>query len=217
MAFGLKAEYDGYHIHFEIETFTGDRIDGYFDASPLYFQKDSLQNTVYLIRLFQSNKIKGDSANFGFYQDKISYTPTDLLTLRQNAPIKGFLNDTTIAFSTIKNAKVLDMEWFSYCSGTSLFGSYNYQDTLWMQSELKKSILIEGYLTAYEVHIFEDSPEKDVLLKDLELLQNEIDDWTFETDQSGYSEEGFLIDEKLSKLIRTFKLSKTVILLHYDC
>ena len=71
MSFGLKAEYDGFHIHFKIETKTGGHLQGYISISPHYFNTDSLESTSYLVQLFDRHKMHGEADSFWFFQDKI--------------------------------------------------------------------------------------------------------------------------------------------------
>ncbi|HEX6432217.1 MAG TPA: hypothetical protein VF008_31210 [Niastella sp.] len=183
-----KAEYEWWLLKFTIEQTDGKKVTGYAYAFPTAFNKDSINNTRYLINAMDHLDHKNDSAIL-LCKNRIRYDykqqgGTDLEYIYTLATI------VTIKTKNIRKITILEMLDSDYLS--VIRNDITLQDTAWMRTKVVKTVVTGGYLCGYELYFHEYNSELEKLLKELKEKAKKAE----------ANEEDMIMEPVLKKIMR---------------
>lgn len=223
----VKAEYNGWFIKFKITTKSQKELVGNVYIAQAYFEKDSINNSNYLIERFNTLDNQSEDS-LVYYKNLLSYKYNqdgDTNTYTQY----GLLNQEMIAINEIKSIEVINMIDFWYLSGIG--SSHTIADTIWMKKAPVESFSFGGYLCGWDIFVHEATKKTDrILLQLKELTENhtlKIDslekNLKYLNGNDYYQTEEKIeslndsIDEKASEILKLFDGEKVVILNFCSC
>lgn len=171
LSLSAKAEYNGYHITFTIETTNDLKLKGYSYVASAYLEMDSLQNTNYLKRALNQNST-GDwdkRESFTYFKRRIVYNYNNYFYDQQKQHEYYLTEKTALPCKSIKNIRIDDMIDWSYLSNMVIL---NTSDFNWLKSKPVKRYFFGSYLCEYEFFVHENNKKISQLLKPL-IAQNE--------------------------------------------
>ncbi len=219
-----RAEYNGYHLKFSIETIEGQIIDGYNYIAAAYFDLDSARNSDYLVKRFSSPMfIHPPHGSVYFFKNRLryDYQQGDDLEIYH---IYGVLDSSSIPNRRVKSITLISVINQNYL--TSIFNKLSIKDTIWMKFKPKEYKRYVGYLCDYTVFIHQKTKvteEADIELQALLAnYQAKIEELEEEMKFANGQERTDLkkqiddlsneIDEQLAEIISKLNGQKVVIL-----
>ncbi len=207
-----KAEYNGYHIQFKVETKQGDTQIGYVYVASAYFNTDSINNTNYLIKaLDQSGKewLKRDS--LVYFKERIKYEYRNVGdSLGPKNPIYTLDNRQIISAENIQSISVLDLIDYTYI--ISISSQLSIADTSWINTPPVQSFMAGGYLCYHQIFVHAPSKKVEAAIKAIKAIENATD-----PEEIDYHD-GDDLDEKIWEIISTIcREDKIVVISECTC
>ena len=165
-----KAEYNGQHFTFIIQTNQGESIRAYNYVADGYFSNDSMGNQAYLLRVLGYPTSFSDDS-FTFFQDRISYTynyPGD--PNKDEYKVYQLIQEKSILKSEIQKITITDQFEFTYSVG--IFNELKATDRIWIKSKPKQSASYGVYLCDYLIFVHKPSKTTRVILEELKKLSS---------------------------------------------
>jgi len=167
-----KADYGGYIIAFTIEQIDGTPRDGYTYVTSGYFNLDSIENTVYLIRAFNTLTDQTTDTIFTYYSANINYKfPGD--TINPNQALYQPINPVAISKRSIKSIEIKQLIAQPYY--ISISSTHTLADSIWMKQKPKASYNFGGYLCGHQVYIHKISKKANLVIAKLEAMQAKVE------------------------------------------
>jgi hypothetical protein len=201
-SYAVKAEYNGYHFEFTIETTEGQLLKGYVYKASAYLDEDSLSNSDYLIKAF-SDDWNGHTDSIKYFKNRIKY---NFYNQNDTGFIFYLLNEEIIPSSSVKKIKIDEMIDYGYLSGIA--NELTLRDTSWMKKRPVKIATAGGYLCDAQIFIHKDSKKIKKLLKEIEAIEAKYNDMGGGNDK---------FDDEIQKVIEKFKGEKVVIITTCTC
>jgi hypothetical protein len=201
----LRAEFGGSHFSFTIETNKGELIKGYTYVYNSYFNQDSINDIIYLKRIF----LPEDKAeNLPFFKYRIEYNCPFFGNNSENGyKLYQLMGKIEIPLSSIKGIKINDS--FEYGSFAEISNPLNISDTAWMKKKPIKKIEMIGYLCTYQVIVHQNSKKMGDILKQLKAKYNEYDPDNLPMDTN--------LNNELDKIFKKMKGCKAVVITECSC
>ena len=166
-----KAEYNGQHFTFIIQTNQGESIKAYNYVADGYFSNDSMGNQAYLLRVLGYPKSFSDDS-FTFFQDRISYTynyPGD--PNKEEYKVYQLIQEKSILESEIQKITITDQFEFTYSIG--IHNELKASDRSWIISKPKESVNYGVYLCEYLIFVHKPTKTTRLVLEELKKLSTE--------------------------------------------
>ncbi len=196
-----SAEYNGYHVSFDIETNSGKEIEAYTYITVYGIDMDSADNTSYLIRALGGglrNYGNPDQLKYAKQRIKYEFVPS-WSSDGEKSFIFSLSHIDSIRISDIKSIKVNDVIDYTYAVG--LWNHLDSKDLKWIQKPPVKSYAFSGYLCSYQIFAHKLSDKNKRIFEKLQETQEKINTY-FEKQDNYEIEDGEEIDEDLfDKLI----------------
>lgn len=207
----VRAEYNGYHIKFSIETTNGEINNGYAYVASAYLNIDSLKNTEYLKKaLDQSGKEWDDRDSLVYFNERIKYEYKMVGdSLGEKIPIYALKSRQAILSSEIMPISIEEMIDYTYLIGIS--SPLSISDTVWIKKEPLSSYSFGGYLCYHQIYIHQNSKKIDRIINLLKAKQAEINN--IEIDYHNGDE----IDKEFWEMIKQLYGEKVVIITECTC
>jgi hypothetical protein len=167
----VKAEYNGQHFTFIIQTNQGESIKAYNYVADGYFSNDSIGNQAYLLRVLGYPTSFSDDS-FTFFQDRISYTynyPGD--PNKEEYKVFQLIQEKSILKSEIQKITITDKFEFTYSVG--IHNELNASDRSWMISKPRESVNYGVYLCEYLIFVHKPTKTTRLVLEELKKLSTE--------------------------------------------
>lgn len=207
----VRAEYNGYHIKFEIKTAKGKTKVGFAYLTSDYLNTDSLKNTTYLKKaLDQSSKQweKRDSLVYFKERIKYEYRPASN-NLNEKTTIYSLDNKQAILHKEIHSINIIEIIDYTYLKRIS--SPLSISDTTWTNKEPLSSYSFGGYLCYHQIYMHKNSKKVDKIIKQLQAKQNELKDTEIN------SNNGHEIDKAFREIIKDLYGEKVVIITECSC
>ena len=166
-----KAEYNGQHFAFVIQTNKGESIKAYNYVADGYFSNDSMGNQAYLLRVLgYPNAFSDDS--FTFFQDRISYAynyPND--PKKEEFKVYQLIQEKSLLKSEIQKITITDQFEFTYSIG--IHNELKASDRSWMISKPMESVNYGVYLCDYLIFVHKPTKTTRLVLEELKKLSTE--------------------------------------------
>jgi hypothetical protein len=153
-SFVAKAEYNGYHIEFDLHLKSGETIHGYQYLAGYIPTPDDMSLAEYVESrkdLLLNNHFEDGLGDYAYHQNRIKYTWGNRLGNKHF--IFTLVDKHTIDTSDVKTIDVLEIIPYSYITG--VVSSHQMADTVWMKEEHVEYRSFGGYLCAYNVFFHE--------------------------------------------------------------
>lgn len=152
--FLAKAEYNGYHIEFDLHLKSGDTIHGYQYLTGYISPPDDMSLSEYVESrkdLLLNNAFADGLGDYAYHQNRIKYT-------WGNSPgnkhfIFTLVDKQAIDTMDVQAVNVLEIIPYSYITG--VVSTHQMADTVWMNHEHVEHRSFGGYLCAYDVFFHE--------------------------------------------------------------
>ena len=167
----VKAEYNGQHFTFIIQTNQGESIKAYNYVADGYFSNDSIGNQAYLLMVLGYPTSFSDDS-FTFFQDRISYTynyPGD--PNKEEYKVFQLIQEKSILKSEIQKITITDKFEFTYSVG--IHNELNASDRSWMISKPRESVNYGVYLCEYLIFVHKPTKTTRLVLEELKKLSTE--------------------------------------------
>lgn len=167
----VKAEYNGQHFTFIIQTNQGESIKAYNYVADGYFSNDSIGNQAYLLRVLGYPTSFSDDS-FTFFQDRISYTynyPGD--PNKEEYKVFQLIQEKSILKSEIQKITITDQFEFTYSIG--IHNELKASDRSWIITKPKESVNYGVYLCEYLIFVHKPTNTTRLVLEELKKLSTE--------------------------------------------
>jgi hypothetical protein len=170
-----KAEYDGYHIEFDLYLKSGDTIHGYQYLTGYISPPDDMSLAEYVESrkdLLLNNHFEDGLGDYAYHQNRIKYT------WGNNPGDKHFIftlvDKWSIDTADVKEVVVSEIIPYSYISG--VVSSHQMADTVWMNDEHVEYRSFGGYLCAYDVFFHEWNEDIEKAVRHAEEQINSVEE-----------------------------------------
>lgn len=173
----LKAEYNGYHYQFEIETVSGKKLIGYSYVADGYMEDDSIQSSNYL-KMAIGFKSVSLADSFFYHTDRYTYmyrNPND--SANTEYPVYCLINPTGLPMSKIRSIRVIDRIRFSYLIG--VFNEVTSKDLVWMRKPVLERYYFSAYLCDFALQLHKKSTKAKSIIQSIEKLTRPLKDEEF--------------------------------------
>ncbi len=206
-----RAEYNGYHIKFKIETTKGETRIGFVYVPSAYFDKDSIQSTDYLkYALDQSWGDRDNKDSLFYFKERIKYQYQEVgNTQGEKREIFALNNKQSISYKDIKLITIIEMQDFTYLIGVS--SPLSISDVTWISKKPLQSYAFSGYLCYYQVFVHVNSKKIEGIIKRLNAKQKSIENMDVDY------ENGDAVDDELWKIIKELYGEKVVVITECTC
>lgn len=206
----LKAEYNGYHLQFEIETVKGNKIIGYSYVYSSFFNSDSINDTNYLVKVLDLSNDGVDGDSLHYFMDRIKYKYRQVGDSQgEKIPIYTLDNKQVIPDKEIRSIDILESINQTYMIGIS--SPLSISDTTWTNKEPLKSYSFGAYLCYHQIFIHKNSKEIENIITRLSAKQKKTG--KYEIDQ----ETGDKLDAEFSRIIEELILLDEKIVVITEC
>ena len=172
----VRAEYNGYHIRFELETTKGETKFGFVYVASAYLKMDSLKNTNYLKKaLDQSWGEWNKRDSLVYFKERIEYKFRYVGdSLGEENSIYSLANKQAISANEIKSITITEMIEETYLVGVS--SPLSISDTIWTNREPLSSYSFSGYLCYHQIYVHISSKKTDRIIDILQRKEDELKD-----------------------------------------
>lgn len=167
------AEYNGYHIEFNITMKSGDKIHGYSYLTFVYREDQTVNYQDFLEENFElilTNQFTDGLGDYKYFQDRILYTYANYDSEVQG--IYEVINPKSIDISKIESFEIIEMIDQSYAIRIST--EHTLADSAWMNQEPIEQYSFGGKFCSHDIYIHEKISTTDNLIKKLETVSREI-------------------------------------------
>jgi hypothetical protein len=204
-----KADYNGFHFTFEINTKDGKTLKAYSYVAEYYWNNDSLNNQQYLLRsLGYQAGISDDT--FHFFNDRLTYNyqnPEDITGERFQ--VYQLIDQTKLHKREIREIKVINQIEFTYT--LNIYNLLSAKDLKWIQKEPKKRVRFGVYLCDFLICVHEENKKVNTILHTLSMLEEK---YKSEEDNGDALEK---YQEEFEEILKTLEGEKVVIVAGCSC
>ena len=149
-----KAEYDGYHVEFDLHLKSGETIHGYQYLAGFISDSDNIsrKETIESRKDFLlGNQFNDGLGDYSFYQKRIKYTWE--YEEAEESFIFALIEKQSIDTAAVASILVIEIIPYSYLMGVA--SSHDWSDRQWMAEKPKKVHQFGGYFCDYQVFFHE--------------------------------------------------------------
>lgn len=217
LSINAKAEYNGYHVMFSIETYNNEIHTAYAYLAPTNLNLDSLNNKNYLQkRLDQSWKENYLKDSLTYFLERVKYDYKRHEGLSDNIySIYSLNSKASISFDDIKSIQVIDFIEQTYAVNIS--SPITLADSIWYKNDPIKSYSFGGYLCFYQVYVHSDSKKVDQIIQRLLEKQKQLIELEENDEMEIDLKNGDEIDNEFYEIIKELNSEKVVVISECTC
>ncbi len=168
-----KAEYNGYHIEFDLTLSSGEKVHGYQYLTGYIPTPDDMSLAAYVESrkdLLLNNPFADELGDYAYYQNRIKYTWGDGEEAEHF--IFTLVDKQSIDTASVKSIAVLGIIPYSYISG--VVSSHQMADTVWMKEKQVEYRTFGGYLCSYQLFFHEWNADLEKAVADAETQLEKV-------------------------------------------
>ncbi|MCZ4408217.1 hypothetical protein O3Q51_05325 [Cryomorphaceae bacterium 1068] len=170
-----KAEYNGYHIEFDLTLSSGETVHGYQYLTGYISTSDDMSLEEYIEGrkdLLLNNHFQDGLGDYAFFQNRIKYewggTPGNrhfIFTL---------IDKQSIDTAAVRSIAVSEIIPYSYITG--VVSTHQMADTVWMKADHLEYRTFGGYLCSYQLFFHEWNTDLEKAIADAETQLKKVED-----------------------------------------